>query len=96
MAMTFRIGKAVVLQWGEEPKSSREDKRVVGVKPSREEHDTRPVVERLEDGARILEAIDQKRLVEGHAYLGWAIEQAVINRELQELEEDLRVRSSRA
>jgi hypothetical protein len=96
MAMRFRIGKAVVFQWGEESKSSREGKRVVGVKRSRDAHDTRLILERLEDGVRILEAIDQRRLIEGHAYLGWAIEQAVINRELQELEEDLHVRSSRA
>jgi hypothetical protein len=44
--------------------------------------------ERLERGFAILEMIQRRRIQEGSPKLGWAIERAVVDRELRELEGD--------
>ena len=46
--------------------------------------------ERLESGCRILENILLRRILTGSPGLGSGIERAIVNRELRELEEDLR------
>lgn len=45
--------------------------------------------ERLETGFQILETIRMRRLETGSPKLGWAVEKAIIDRELQDLERDL-------
>jgi hypothetical protein len=44
---------------------------------------------RLETGARILEIISRRRMETGCRRLGWAIERALVDWELEELEDDL-------
>jgi len=46
--------------------------------------------ERLEIGFNILELVRQRRLSSGDPGVGWAIECRVLERELRDLEEDLR------
>ncbi|MCS6953688.1 MAG: hypothetical protein RMK57_06085 [Bryobacterales bacterium] len=43
--------------------------------------------ERLENGLRILEAIDRRRAA-GYPGAGWAIERRIVDRELRELERE--------
>lgn len=95
MRMTFKIGRSFVFQQREEQGPSRAGQRAVSVKRSRKARDRRPIRKRLEEGARILQTIDQRRLAEGHPLLGSAIERAIIDRELEELSQNLRVRTPR-
>ena len=44
--------------------------------------------ERLERGFAILQMIQRRRIQEGSPKLGWAIERAIVDRELRELEGD--------
>ena len=47
--------------------------------------------ERLESGCRMLEQILRRRLLDNSPGVGWAIERAIVDRELRDLEEDLRL-----
>lgn len=49
------------------------------------------IKERLESGSRILENILLRRILMGSSGLGLGIERAIVNRELRELEEDLKL-----
>jgi hypothetical protein len=45
---------------------------------------------RLERGFHILQRILLRRALEGSTMIGWGVERAIVDRELQELEDDLR------
>lgn len=51
---------------------------------------------RLESGFRIIELIRRQRVLRNSPSLGWAIEQAIIRRELEELEREWRVNPAKA
>jgi hypothetical protein len=45
---------------------------------------------RLERGFQLLQRILLRRVLEGSPTIGWGVEKAIVDRELQDLEEDLR------
>lgn len=57
----------------------------------RQQNTDRPDIRaRLESGFRILELIRRQRVLRNSPGLGWAVEQAILRRELEELEREWR------
>jgi|GEM_PF-7079866 hypothetical protein len=93
--MTFKVGKSVLIQFGKQhqPTELQVARGCTAQAPCAGDH-RKPIRERLEEAVKILDAIEQRRAVEGRPQLGWAIEQAIINRELQQLEKDFQTKLS--
>jgi hypothetical protein len=57
----------------------------------REKAEKETTKKRLESGFRVLQTVLHFRAITGSPGLGWAVERAVVDRELRELERDMRL-----